>query len=56
MKMVFGSYEVEMAKHFSPKKKGDCILEVGTALGQSTARPGIVLHNPKNYFGQKMSM
>ena len=40
----------------SKKKKGDCMLEVGIALGQSTAGHGTMLHSPKNYFGLKMSM
>ena len=55
MKMVFGSYEAGMAEHFNPKKR-DCMLKVGTSLGQSTAGHGTVLHNPENYFGLKMSM
>ena len=32
------------------------MLEVGTALGQSTTGYGTVLHSPKIYFGQKLSM
>ena len=31
-------------------RKGDCILEVGTALGQSTAGHGTVLHSPEILF------
>ena len=34
----------------SVPRKGDCMLEVGTALGQSTAGHGTMLHSPKNYF------
>ena len=30
--------------------KGDCMLEVGTALRQSTARHGTVLHNAEILF------
>ena len=56
MKMVFGSYEAGMVEHFSPKKKKDCMLEVGSALEQSTVGLGTVLHSPENYFGLKMSM
>ena len=55
MKMVFGSYEAGMDEHFNPKKM-DCMLKVGTALRQSTAGHGTVLHSPENYFGLKMSM
>ena len=34
----------------SVPRKGDCMLEVGTALGQSTAGHGTVLHSPENLF------
>ena len=34
----------------SVPRKGDYMLEVGNALGQSTARQGIVLHSPENLF------
>ena len=31
-------------------RKGDCMLEVGTTLGQSTAGHRTVLHSPKKLF------
>ena len=34
----------------SVPRKWDCMLEVGTALGQSTAGQGTVLHSLKIYF------
>ena len=55
MKMVFGNCEAGMAEHFGPTK-WDRMLEVGTALGQSTARHETMLHSPKIYFGLKVSM
>ena len=41
-----------MAEHW----KWDCILEVGTVLGQSTIGHGTVLHSSEIYFGLKLSM
>ena len=55
MKMVFGSYEAEWPS-ISVPRKGDCMLEMGTALAQSPAGHGTVLHSLENYFGLKMSM
>ena len=34
----------------SVPRKGDYMLKVGTALGQSTAGQGTVLHSPENLF------
>ena len=40
----------------SVPRKWDCMLEVGIALGSSTAGHGTMLHSPEIYFGLKVSM
>ena len=56
MKMAFLGVVRPEWLSISVLRKWDCMMEVGTVLGQSMARHGTVLHNPKIYFGLKLSM